>query len=175
MALAAIDDALQDVRYQADYVEAAAFDDRAAELEEVGEAELGATSRERASNLRLGATATAAAAGVFGRQSLYEDLRDPTSQARPFDFTEHLVSVRAAELASIDSPGVLDPDTWAEAADATRVRVRGLRWAALVSLIGVVLLTVAETSDRTLTRVATASTGTVVMAVTAVLTFWTVW
>lgn len=173
--MAAIDDTLQDIRYQADYAEAAAFDDRADELAALGEDALAASSRERADNLRLAATTRAAAAGVFGRQTLYQDLARPTDEPRPFDFTAHLEKLQVEISSGIGAPGPLDPDSWAAQADDTRTRVRGLRWAALVLLAAVVLLTVAQTTDRFSTRWLTAGAGIFILVATTTATAVTVW
>lgn len=148
-AITVADAAKEYVRYRADYVVAAALEREAHRLSAAGAARLARVSSAEAGQLRLGATRRAAAAGAFGHFTIGTDLLAPTTTARPFNFVARQRALAAEQSAALDSPANLDPDRWALAAVAIRVRVNGLvRWAFLM-LVAVLLYTVAEVSRRT--------------------------
>lgn len=163
------------VQYVADYAEAAAIDDRAAELSEVGATNLAQAATDDATATRATASERAAAAGVFGRTSIYADLGSPQTQPRDFDFETQRTVIASEVTGDITSPGRLDPDYWADQADESRVRSRGLRVATLVVMLAVVLLTVAEMADRRVTRHVAAGTGLAIYIVATSVTMATVW
>ncbi|MCP4435164.1 MAG: hypothetical protein GY812_06640 [Actinomycetia bacterium] len=169
--LATINDSVAYVSYVADFAEAAALDDLAAEAEEQGLAEVAARLRDQADDERTAATGEAQAVGVFGDQTLLAQIvADPTEPV-PFDFDQALTENEAAVSTGITSPGVLDPDGWATQADTTRKQVRSLRVAALLLLLAVVAYTVAELTPRIVTRRAMFAVGSVIYIVVSVTTF----
>jgi hypothetical protein len=132
------------VRYRADYAVATALDHDADRLEGAGAGQLAAVSRGEATALRQGATRRAAQAGVFGPFSIDTDLLQPTAKPRPFDYRAQARALAAETATSLDSPGSLDPNHWALAADHIRVRTRDLtRWAFL-AVLAILLYTIAE-------------------------------
>ena len=148
----AINDAVAYVRYAADFVEAGSLDDLAARLQDEGATQLAATFTADADRLRLSSSRIAAASGVFGQQTLLAQLAASSDQPLPFDIDQQVRLLEAEQTTGIDSAGVPDPDKWAAQADATRSRVRDLRWATLLLLVSVVGLTIAQLTDRTVTR-----------------------
>ena len=174
--LSVVNDTRAYVSYVADYAEATALDDQAAEFVGSGAPDvLEALMQEEADSLRSAATAQAAAAGVFGLSSVYSELDAPTTDPRTFDFDTHVAQVEAEVAAGFGNPGQLDPDYWAGEADDLRVRVRGLRLTAFFLIVSVVFFTTAEMTDRFRTRVVAGSIGSVVFSVTSVLALITVW
>jgi hypothetical protein len=163
------------VQYVADYAEAAALDDRAAELTEVGATALAQAATENARTTRAAASERAAAAGVFGRTSIYADLDSPNPQPRDFDFDTQRQVIASEVTSDISSAGRLDPDQWADLADESRVRSRGLRLGTLIVMFAVVLLTIAEMSDRATTRWIAAGSGLAIFIVASWITMTTVW
>jgi hypothetical protein len=138
-------------RYRADYAVAAALDRDG--------------QRVQAASLRRGATRRAASLGVFGPFSIGDDLVRPRHEPRPFNRAARARALAAEESSALDSPGSLDPDRWAAAATAIRVRVNGLtRWA-LVVLLAIPLYTVAEMGRRRRTMYAFGAAGLVVYLV----------
>jgi hypothetical protein len=150
--IGAINDAVAYVGYAADYAEAGAYDQLAAAVEQAGAPELAAGYADDADRLRQSSSRIAAAAGVFGQQSLLTQLASDSDQPLPFDIEKQVRLLEAEATTGVGSPGVPDPDSWAAEADATRSRVRDLRWATLLLLVAVVGLTIAQLTDRTLTR-----------------------
>jgi len=171
VALAALSAASAYVRYVADYTEAAALDAQAQQLRSEGEAAGAQVSEQEASDLRRQASVHAAAAGVFGAQSIYTDLRQPSTEPRPFDFEQHLADLQAEVSTGITSPGVLDPQRWADEASDLRSRLRGLRLGALVLVMAAVAYTVAQVTSRTATRFVSGALATVVLVVATAVTF----
>lgn len=171
VALAALSAASAYVRYVADYTEAAALDAQAQQLRSEGEAAGAQVSEQEASDLRRQASVHAAAAGVFGAQSIYTDLRQPSTEPRPFDFEQHLADLQAEVSTGITSPGVLDPQRWADEASDLRSRLRGLRLGALVLVMAAVAYTVAQVTSRRATRFVSGALATVVLVVATAVTF----
>lgn len=156
--LETVNEAVSYVGYAADFAEAAAMDSVASELDSQGLTAAAATVASDADVLRRSATELAQAVGVFGEQSvLTQSVIDP-DQPIPFSIDEQLKGNEAQLSTGITSPGVLDPDSWADAATDTRERVRTLRWQTLLLLISVLAYTVAELAPLRRTR----STGFVV-------------
>jgi hypothetical protein len=138
-------------RYRADYAVAASLDREG--------------RRTEAASLRRGATRRAAALGVFGPFSIGDDILRPRRTPRPFDPASRASALAAEESTALDSPAALEPDRWAAAASAIRVRVNGLtRWA-LVVLLSVPLYTVAEMARRRRTMYGFGAAGLVVYMV----------
>ena len=174
--LSVVNDTRAYVSYMADYAEATALDDQAAEFGESGAPDaLGALMEEEADSLRSAASAQAAAAGVFGLSSVYADLDAPTDAPRSFDFDTQVAQVEAEVVAGFGNPGQLDPDYWAAEADDLRVQVRGLRLTAFVLIVSVAFFTIAEMTDRFRTRIVAGSIGSAIFGVTSVLALVTVW
>jgi len=171
VALAALSAASAYVRYVADYTEAAALDAQAQQLRSEGEAAGAQVSEQEASDLRRQASVHAAAAGVFGAQSIYTDLRQPSTEPRPFDFEQHLADLQAEVSTGITSPGVLDAQRWADEASDLRSRLRGLRLGALVLVMAAVAYTVAQVTSRRATRFVSGALATVVLVVATAVTF----
>jgi hypothetical protein len=173
--LGAVDDTVAYVTYVTDFAEAASLDDLAAELEAEGRSSLAATYRADATEIRQAASAAAVAAGVFGRQTvLAAEVADSTDPL-PFDFDTQRARLKAELATGLRSPGPLDPDRWAAQADDTRRRVRGLRLAALVLIVGVAGLTVAELGRRRWSRIGGFALGVGTFVVTTFVTFATVY
>jgi hypothetical protein len=140
-------------RYRADYAVARALDRG------------GSAARAEATSLRRGATQRAASLGVFGPYSIGSDLRRPRRTPRSFDESARLRALSAEQSTALDSQAALDPDRWAAAASAIRVRVNGLtRWA-LVVLLAIPLYTVAELSSAKRRMYLLAGAGLAVYAV----------
>ena len=172
--LGAVDDAVTYVGYVADFAEATALDDLADEVEEQGVQETPRVLRIAAEENRSVATREAAAAGVFGRQTILRQTASGTEEPLPFDITEQRDKLLAEAASGVTAPGVLDPDKWAAAADDTRDRVRGLRFASLLLIGAVAALTVAQLSrDRNL-RIGAMVLGTTTWVVVTVATLVTV-
>ena len=167
--LGAINDAVAYVGYAADYAEAGALDDLAAEIAARGATGLAASFTEQATALRQSASRIATASGVFGEQTVLSQLVAAEAEALPFDIDEQVRVLEIEQTVGVSSPGVPDPDRWAAQADATREQVRGLRWATLLLLVAVVGLTIAQLTDRPLTRRIGAGFG-LILYVTVVAT-----
>jgi hypothetical protein len=148
----AINDAVAYVSYAADYAEAGAYDRLAAELEAQGASAEAASFTEEAVRLRTSASRIAAASGLFSQQTLLAELASGNDQPVPFDIDRQVQLLEAEATTGVASPGVPDPDAWAEQADDTRSRVRDLRWATLLLLVAVAGLTIAQLTDRVITR-----------------------
>ncbi len=146
--IAAVGDAGEYARYRADYAEAQALDAQATRLDDAGSPELAAASRAEARSLRSGATLRAADAGVFGRFTITNDLRSPRPQPRPFDFDAHLAALVAEAETGLTSPGVLDPDGWADDSEGIRDRVNGLVVWAFLLILAVFFYTIAEVFSK---------------------------
>ncbi len=135
-------------RYRADYAVAAALDREADRLASGGAQRPAAVSRGEAAALREGATRRAAEAGVFGRFTIGTTLLQPTTTPRPFDYKARARALTVERSTGLDAPASLDPAHWAAAAVRIRVRVNDLtRWAFL-SVLAVVLYTIAEVVSR---------------------------
>jgi hypothetical protein len=136
------------VRYRADYAVAAALDRQADRLDAGGAANLAAVSRGQAASLREGATRRAAAAGVFGRFTIGTALLEPRAQPRSFDYRTQAQALALEQATGLNSPASLDPAHWAAQAVDIRARVDNLtRWAFL-SVLAVLLYTIAEVATR---------------------------
>lgn len=173
--LAAVNDAVVYVGYVAEFAEAAALDDLAEELSEQGFDGFAATFADDADQLRDNASRRAQAAGVFGEESLLVQRVASPDVPLDFDVDSQVRRIEAQLTSGVGSPGVVDPDRWAEQADDTRQRVRGLRVATFMLLIAVAALTVAQLSVRRPTRLVGAGAGTLVFLSTVVVTIGTVW
>ena len=169
--LSTVNAAVGYVDYVADFAEAAAIDDLAAESEENGNTTVAAELRRDADELRLAATGKARAVGVFGTESVLTQVVTESDQPLPFDIEEELDSRQAAASSGITSPGKLDPDGWADKADDTRTRVRALRLATVLLLFAVVAYTVAEVTRSTGTRRLAFVAGSIIFVVVTTTTF----
>ena len=147
------------VRYRADYGVAAALDREAARLAATGSSRLADVSRGEAAALREGATRRAAAAGVFGRPTIGNDLLQPSATPRPFDIKARRLALEAEQSTALDSPGKLNPSGFAQQADDIRGRVNGLVRFAFVITFAVLLYTLAEVSTRRRTMATFAVAG----------------
>jgi roadblock/LC7 domain-containing protein len=131
----------------------------------------------QAQRITASANELAEAQGVFDQQELLRRQitpTDPAEGAGGFDIEARFETLKADAAAGVTSPGVLDPDAWAERADETRANVRSLRQATVFMLIAVAAYTVAEMAQRRWTRLAGFAVGGVVYIVTliAVLPSW---
>jgi len=170
----ALSDAQQYVDYVAFYAEAAALDDLADEVSSKGRPDLAASYSDQADSLRSAASSRAAAAGVFGRQTLLAAAASGSTDPLPFDFTAQVRRLQTEASIGITSPGRLNPGYWAARADDTRHRVRELRLSALLLLFGVVALTAAEVGVHRGTRWVGLAFGSIVYVVVTVVTLTTV-
>jgi hypothetical protein len=153
--LATVNDAVGYVDYAAAFAEAAAAEDLADEAAAQGNTEVAETLRSAAARLRRTASGKARAVGVFGSESLLRQVVANSTDPIPFDLEEQLAARQAEASTGITSPGTLDPDGWADRADATRTRVRALRLAAALLLMSAVAFTVAQlATGRGVRRVA---------------------
>ena len=173
--LGAVDDAAAYVDYVADFAEAGGIDDLADEVEAAGDAAGADDLRGRAEGLREAATQDAAAAGVFGRQTLLAQTVERDEDPLPFDFDEQKARILAEVSTGVRSPGLLDPQGWADRADDTRSRVRGLRFATLLLISAVAALTVAQLGSYRPLRIAGLVSGCAVYVVVTVVTMATVY
>ena len=162
------------VRYATDYAEAAALDDLAAEAAAQGLDGVSAGLRANAEGRRSTAGQRAADIGVFGEQDLLAQTLTDSETPLPFDPDQRLAELQAEAATGITSPGVLDPQAWADMAEATRARVRALRIATLFLLLSVVAYTVGELSTRRATRLTGFGLGSIIYVVTIAATFATV-
>ena len=174
-ALDAIGDAGSYVRYVIEFTEAAALDDAADELSDLGATGAAETATERADGLRVSATVQAAVAGVFGRQTAYTQLAAPEPTPQPFDLLTQYDLLLADIQSSIGSPGELTPDRWADRADDTRYRVGRLRVAAFALMVSLVAFTIAQVTDRSVTRLISAGGALAIFLGTIGVTFTTVY
>jgi len=131
-------------RYRADYARAASL--RGAQ----------------AGAVRRAALRRAAGAGVFDTFAISTDLLHPRRAPRPLDLAERERTLVAQQSTALDAPAALDPDRWAHAADAIRVRTNGLTRCAFVALLAVPLYTLAQLAARRSWAVALAVAGLVV-------------
>ena len=174
VALAAITDAVAYVRYVAAYAEAGAIDSLLPTLEAQGADTLAQTFATQADEQRAAASDLAEASGLFGEQTLLTQLVASPDDPLPFDLDDQIELLEAQVTTGLTSPGVPNPDDWAEQADATRDRVRSLRLATLLLLVAVVFYTAAQLTDRTLTRRVGAALGSTVFVTVVVTTMATV-
>ena len=175
LGLKAMNQAAGYVRYVADYAEAAALDAEAQRFDDGGDEVFGDVRRGEADDLRRAATSRAAAQGIFGESAVASDVLAPAPAPRDFDFVEQFELLKQEATTNIRSPGVLDPDGFADNSDDLRTRVRGLKVAALVMVIAVAFLTVAQVGRRRSVIVGAGATGVVIAVVTTIVTFSTVW
>ena len=162
-------DSREYTRYLADYGIAAELENQAAALEANGDTAAATADRREARLLRATATARAADAGVFGRFSIQDDLRRPSARPRPFS-VEQRAKALAVELSTgLDSPGRLNPDSWANQAEGIRERIQGLSAWSLVLLTALLLFTVGQVnSDRRAVFYTFMGVGVVVLLVGAI-------
>ncbi|MCD9625699.1 hypothetical protein [Rhabdothermincola salaria] len=173
VALAAITDAVAYVRYVAAYAEADAIDALLPTLRDQGADDLADTFATQADEQRVAASDLAYASGLFGEQTLLTQLVAAPDDPLSFDLDAQIEVLQAEVTTGLASPGVPNPDDWAERADDTRDRVRNLRWATLLLLVAVVFYTAAQLTDRVLTRrvgTALGSTLALTVVVTTVVT-----
>lgn len=149
VSLATAQDAAEYTRYLGDYALAGELDNQAEAIAAAGDSEGAATARRRADALRRNATVRAADNGVFGPFSITGDLREPSSLPRPFDLDDQSEANATAEATAFDSAGDLNPQVWADDAEAIRDRIQGLSVWTFILLCAVLLLTIAQVnSDR---------------------------
>jgi hypothetical protein len=156
-------------RYLSDYGVAAELENQASSLEANGHAAAAAGYRDEAATLRLAATRRAVDAGVFGRYSIQDDLRRPGPTPRPFNVDERATALQVGLATAIDSPGPLDPDDWADQAQAIRDRILGLAGWSLVLVWALLLFTVGQVNaSRRAVFYTAMSIGVVVLLVGAI-------
>lgn len=143
----AVDDTRTYTRYLVDYAVAAEFDNQADALDDAGSDSRAAEVRREAEDLRRTATERAAAAGLFGRFSIADDLARPSKKARTFSLDKRVEARTVAEATAFNSPGQLDPDGWAQDAEGIRDRINGLAVWTLIMLVAVLLLTIGEANS----------------------------
>jgi hypothetical protein len=151
--------------YVSDYAVAAGLDADAEELRARGENDLADRAAGEATALREAATARAAAALVFGRDTLATDPDSVSTEPVPFDLENRIAALTAEETTGLDSAGDLDPQQWADDADDIRDRIRNLTYWVGVLLIAVVLLTAAEVTVSRRIRRSGLAIGVVLIAV----------
>ena len=175
VALVGAVDAVSYVRYVADYAEAATLADDAQRLVDAGERDLAQMRAKQADDLRRSATVGAATVGVFGAPAVFGDILEPQPQPRPFDLPQHLDAIRAEISTDIRSPVGLNPDQWAQDAEDLRTRMRGLRLAVLLMVVGAAALTVAQVAVHRRGRYTVGILGVLTAVTTAVVTVTTVY
>lgn len=149
LSLAVVEDTREYTRYLADYGVAAELDNQAEDLAAAGNDEAAAEARREAQLLRRTATERAATAGVFGPFTIADELRRPGPRPRVFSFDDQAASLAAEEATSIDSAAQLDPEVWADDAEAIRERIKGLAAWTFVLLTALLLFTIGQVnSDR---------------------------
>jgi hypothetical protein len=156
------------------YAEAGAIDALVPTLEAQGADVLAGTFAAQADEQRVAASDLAEASGLFGEQTLLTQLVASPDEVLPFDLDDQIELLQAEVTTGLRSPGVPNPDDWAEQADDTRDRVRSLRLATLLLLVAVVCYTTAQLTDRALTRRVGAALGSTVFVTVAVTTVVTV-
>ena len=147
ISLAVGNDTREYTAYLADYAAAAELDNQAQALARAGDNQSAGQARRQAQFLRRSATRRAADSGVFGENTIADDLAQPTENPRPYSFRNQLRARTAQQQTSPTSPGELNPDRWAEEAEGIRDRINGLAVWALVMLLAVLLFTVAEANS----------------------------
>lgn len=175
LALTVTNQAVGYVRYVVDYGEAAALDAEGEVFAAAGDEVFAGVRFGEADDMRRAATTRAAAQGIFGQSAIASDILAPSAEPRDFDLVSQFQLLQQEAQTNIDSPGVLDPDAFAEDANDKRDRVRGLKIAALIMVIAVAFLTVAQVAPRRVARLAAGATGTVIALITTIVTFNTVW
>jgi hypothetical protein len=163
------------VDYVADYSEAEAIDATSQEVAAQGREVLAASLSADADNLRLAASARAVDAGLFSRQSLTVDLLTDTTEPRTLDLPTQRQRIAAEVTSGPTSPGVLDPDFWAEEADSIRARMKAMRYGVFVIILSLVLLTIAQVTNSFRLRVATGTAGMIVFVATTIFTMANYW
>jgi hypothetical protein len=149
VSLATSQDSAEYVRYLGDYALAGELQSQAGAIAAAGDDEGAASARREADALRRSATERAADNGVFGPFSITSDLREPSPLPRPYSFEAQLEANATAEATAFDSTGDLDPQSWADDAEAIRDRIEGLSVWTFILLAAVLLLTIAQVnSDR---------------------------
>ncbi len=134
-------------RYLVNYGVAAELDNQADALEDTGNGSRAAEARREARTLRRASTERAADAGVFGQFSIADDLEQPGDTPRAFDLDDRIEARAVEEATTIDSPGELDPDGWAEDAEGIRDRINGLAVWTMIMLVAVLLFTIGEANS----------------------------
>jgi hypothetical protein len=163
------------VDYVADFSEADAIDRSAAGAASAGRDAIATTMRQSAANLRLAASSRAVDAGLFGRQNLTNDLIGDSTEPRELDIATQEALIRAEVTTGPTAQGELDPDFWAGEADSKRARMKAMRNGVFVIILSVVLLTIAQVTDRFRLRVASAGVGVLVFVITAIYTVSNHW
>lgn len=175
VALGLVSDINTYITYVADFLEAQELDRSADVITEQGRADLAPAFSTDAIDLRNFSTARSAARGLFGLQTLYAEFADPGTDPLPFDTELQLERLETEATTGFTSPGVLEPDRWADKADAIRAQNRGIRRGVLVIILAVVLLTIAQMTNTARTRLVAGSAGFVVFAVASVVTVVNFW
>ncbi|MGI9578375.1 MAG: hypothetical protein ACR2OH_09265 [Microthrixaceae bacterium] len=169
--LQTVNDAVGYVSYRADFAEATALDGVAVELAEQGLLESSEAAQREADELRETATRRAESLGVFGQQSVLEQTVIAPEEPISFNIDDQLAGNQANLSTDITSPGVLDPDKWAEMADDTRERVRLLKWDTLLLLLSVLAYTAAELAPNRQVRRAGFAVGSVLYVFVVIAAF----
>jgi hypothetical protein len=162
-------------RYLAEFAVADELAEEAEQLADAGLDELAAVRSGEATGTRREATVRATEAGVFGIPTLTADAAESLSEPQPFDIEKRLTALAAEASTGLLAGGKLDPDAWAEDADAIRVRVADFQLFVLLILAAVILLTVSEVTLKGRVRVVAASCGSVLLLVVAVVGFSGPW
>jgi hypothetical protein len=175
LALTVSNQAVSYVRYVVDYGEAAALEAEGDAFAAGGNEAFSEVRYGEADDLRRAASTRAAAEGIFGQSAIASDIAVPSAEPRDFSFVDQYEILQVEATTNISSPGVLDPDAFALEADDTRAQVRALKVAALIMLIGVAALTVAQVSKSRRMIFGFGAAGILIALVTTIVTFSTVW
>ena len=175
VALGFVNDLTAYITYAATYEEADALDSLSIELAQQDEPVLADSFATDAAVARRSATAKAGAVGVFGLQSLYQDLTNPSTVARDFDSQTQIEQLRAEVSTGPTAPGDLDPDFWAAEADSIRSRMSGIRSGVFVIILSLVILTIAQITSRLGIRVVAGVSGLLLFLTSTYLTATNYW
>lgn len=162
-------------RYLAEFAVADELAEEADQLAAAGLDDLAAARVAEAFGTRREATVRATEAGVFGIPTLSTDAAASLSEPLPFDLEQRLSSLAAEASTGLLASGKLDPDAWAEEADAIRVRVADFQLFVFLVLAAVILLTVSEVTLKRRVRLVTSSCGAALFGVVAVIGFAGPW
>ncbi|MCZ7531259.1 MAG: hypothetical protein M5U31_13545 [Acidimicrobiia bacterium] len=162
VAVEAVRQANQYNRYLAEYAAAAELDAEAADALAAGNDDEAQELSMAAASTRATASLRAATAGVFGIKVLNANLEDPGPEPKPFDLEKRLDELSSEQATNLLSPGELDPDVWADEANAIRVRVRDFSVWVLLLLGAVALFTAAELTVSSRVRIGASAAGLVV-------------
>ncbi|MEZ5169486.1 MAG: hypothetical protein R3A49_01910 [Acidimicrobiia bacterium] len=155
--------------YLSDYAVATELDAQAGAARAGGDDAEADELAEAAESTRATASLRAARAGVFGLNVLGANLEEPGVEPQPFDLTDRIEELSSEQATALLSPGVLDPDEWADEANDIRSRVRTFSLWVVVLLGAVALFTTAELTVSRRLRIGAAGLG-LIMFLTAAVT-----